>query len=61
MVTFLNRSRKAIIAGLGAAVTAYTAGIQDGNISQTDAALIIGMFVVVGFATYMVPNAPAAR
>lgn len=53
---FVNRSRKAIVAGFGAAGSAVTIGVADGRIDTKDIELIVGAFIVVGVITWFVPN-----
>lgn len=61
----MNRIRKALIAGAGAALTAVVAGVQGGAPATADGwvALVVGAAgagLLVAYATWRVPNAITA-
>jgi hypothetical protein len=52
--------RKAVTAGLAAGVAAFYAAIQDGNLSQSDEAAIVGAVIVSTVLVFLVPNRPVS-
>jgi hypothetical protein len=52
----LAHIRKAVVAGLGAAVTAVVAAAQDGSLDQGDWVTVALAGLAVGLATWSVPN-----
>lgn len=54
----IARVRKAIVAGVGAGVTAFVTLMADG-ITPEEAGAIASAVVAVGLATYFVPNKAA--
>jgi hypothetical protein len=52
----IARIRKALIAGLGAGVAAYTNGMLDGAMTTQDWITVVGSVIVIGALTYAVPN-----
>lgn len=53
--------RKALVAGLGAGVAAYTNGMLDGTMTTTEWATVVGSIVVFGVLTWAVPNRTAPK
>ena len=56
---FVARTRKASVAGVGAALAAFFVAIKDGDFTGGDLAMVVGSFAVVWFGTFLVPNRPA--
>ncbi len=58
----LAKARKAVVAGLGAAVAAIVPAAQDGALDTGDWVTVVIAAATVGYATWQVPNAapPAA-
>lgn len=54
----LARIRKAIMAGVGAGVAAYTSALASGKVDVNTWITVVGSVIVIGVITYLVPNAP---
>ena len=58
----LARIRKALTAGGGAALSVLSAAaLKPQGVGLTDVELAIGSAIVIGFLTWLIPNAPAAN
>jgi hypothetical protein len=57
----LAKVRKALVAGLGAAVTAIVAAAQDGSLDTGDWITVALAGVAVGYATWQIPNKPVVK
>lgn len=53
----LAKVRKAVVAGLGAAVAAIVTAAQDGALNTGDWVTVVVAGVTVAYATWQVPNA----
>jgi len=60
MKALMTTARKALVAGVGAAGLALGQSLVDGQVTQTEWAVIAGA-LVVGVATYLVPNRATRR
>ena len=57
MATWIARARKALIAGVSAGLLMLAQAASDGAVTRDELGMIIGA-LIVGLATYLVPNRP---
>lgn len=55
----MSEIRKALTAAVGTAVAALGAAMLDGQLTSAEGLVSLGTGLVVGFAAWRVPNAPA--
>lgn len=60
LVSLFAPYKKAVVAGVMAAVFAALPVVLDGNVSAADVSLIVGAFLSGAGVTYKVANVPAA-
>lgn len=56
----MSKIRKALVAAGAAALAALADAVASGGIKGVNVAIIAGAALAAGFATWRVPNAPAA-
>jgi hypothetical protein len=60
MAQFIAETRKAIVAGLGAAAAIIGPALLSGKVTPAVIAAAAGAFVAAAVLVYLVPNAPPA-
>ena len=53
---YVGRVRKAIVAGVGGAVAAYSTAFADGAVTTEEWIYVVATGLVLAFVTYRVPN-----